>query len=314
MLYKTLAALLLSASFANSEALPFAPGDCQQHALVQDPSGALPEPRAFSLEESGLCAEYAWHGWEQPMYLHLGEGAADYYQLVQQAVALWNNVLAGFNRRNVITIITGRAPRAYSLPDDFWSVPVSASGDLIRDDQSVIYFKGGGDPEDVISFARTRADGLGAMVESDIYINTTHEDLFGQDLAYTHLVLDMTETTGVHAYVNSTYVTILHEIGHALGLNHVPVSGNIMSYKYMPRMVDIWRAPFVGIVLSSGMFLGRLPDTSNFIVQRKADVTPYMVLPEDLELLGQLFTSTVSLGEQDKMALMCIYDFEDWNH
>lgn len=26
------------------------------------------------------------------------------------------------------------------------------------------------------------------------------------------------------------------------------------------------------------------------------------------------FTESVTLGEQDRMALMCIYDFEDWNH
>ena len=30
--------------------------------------------------------------------------------------------------------------------------------------------------------------------------------------------------------------------------------------------------------------------------------------------LRDLYTATVELGEQDKMALMCIYDFKDWNH
>ena len=39
---------------------------------------------------------------------------------------------------------------------------------------------------------------------------------------------------------------MLHEIGHLLGVNHVPVSGNIMSYNYMPRMIEIW-APVMAL-------------------------------------------------------------------
>ena len=117
---------------------------------------------------------------------------------------------------------------------------------------------------------------------------------------------------------------MVHELGHALGLKHVPVAGNIMSYDYMPRMSDLWRTPIALFLLSLSAtqvaFAGEIDYSRNPLVQYKEDVFSRMYFSDDSEelklipLFTQMFTQTVTLGEQDKMALMCVYDFEDWNH
>ena len=127
----------------------------------------------------------------------------------------------------------------------------------MRDGQLVIYFKGG-ETDGRSGYAHTRWIG-GSMVESDIYINTTHEEKYGRNLARTEVILSLGGSFGVYGLVNSTYLTIVHEVGHALGLKHVPVSGNIMSYQYMPGVVDAWKptmslfvATFLGLQQVSG--------------------------------------------------------------
>ena len=311
-------------------ALPAGPGQC---GGVRDFAGArhetkagsptLPQPRRFTVLESGFCSEYSVSGWEQTMYLYLGEGASDYLPLVQSAVDLWNTSLVGFNRTPVIKIVHDLSPRTYGLQSNFWSNDGIQAAQLSGDGQSVIYFRGGGDLERVWSFAYRRWDGSSRMVEADIYINTTHEDEYGPDLVLTELIMNLDGESGVHALVSSTFLTIVHEIGHALGLNHLPVSGNIMSYRYMPRMTDIWRSPIAVLLIS--LFAGQSGSESEGVdyssvplVQRIDNVRPYMALSpdsdSDLVTVASLFTQTVALGEQDKMGLMCIYEFSDWNH
>lgn len=281
------------------------------------------ERREFRIGTSGFCSQYSWVGWEDTMQLYLGEGASEYLSLIQDAVKLWNDALMGFNRQPVISIVEGQLPTNYNLVENFWSQAENVSKELRTDNQSVIYFKGGGNKERLYSFAWPRSNSLGQMVESDIYIDITHEAEHGRNLAYTHKVLEMDETHSAYATVNSTYLKIVHELGHALGVAHVPVSGNVMSYEYMPRMVDIWRAPlalFMSQLIVGLQFTAELSGVPvNYeelpFVHQDGHLARYVVVTTEKTLSEmEVFTSTVALGEQDKMALMCIYDFADWNH
>ena len=102
------------------------------------------------------------------------------------------------------------------------------------------------------------------------------------------------------------------ELGHALGLQHVPVSGNVMSYNYMPAMYDKWLAPAEFLELA--LFMTGEAEALEFLTF--PDILPgVLTLADENELyLRSVYTRSVTRGEQDKMALMCIYDFADWNH
>jgi len=279
------------------------------------------EPRQFSLGGSSFCSEYATSGWEATMHLHLGEGAEEYLPLIEMAVERWNTALMGFAQRPVINIIRNVRPKAFRLDSGFWRNEGRQSASLVDDGQSVIYFKPSQSASSTGGFAHWRWDNLNRLRESDIYINTYLEEKYGPHLIDTQEVLAHDETRSVFAMVNTTYLKILHEVGHALGLEHVPISGNIMSYNPMPSMVSIWNAPLSMLSLSLTM-LGATLGTNleaglDLFLDERSSISPYMYLTSDQEtdlLLAGLYTESVELGEQDRMALMCIYDFTDWNH
>jgi len=263
-----------------------------------------------------VCSEYSISGWEGSLDLYLGEGADDYLALILQAVTTWNQALVGFNQKEVIRV-SYRRPKTYRLSQNFWQSSRSESNSNLGDGQSVIYFKSSGNTNNANSYAHYQwNDYSKRMVEVDIYINTTHEEIYGRNLAKAVQMDRFDENHGVWAFANSTYLTILHELGHALGLKHVPVSGNIMSYNYMPRLADIWRVPLSLFYLQMYILADVDPPAELFpYVARDGEMHPYMVVsdPDMLDFMP-IFTESVALGEQDKMGLMCVYDFEDWNH
>lgn len=256
------------------------------------------------------------------MHLHLGEGAEDYLPLIEMAVDQWNTALEGFAQRPVINVIRNVRPKTFRLEPGFWWNNGAQSSSLVDDGQSVIYFKTSENSNSSRGFAHWRWDSSNRLREADIYINTAQEARYGPHLINTHEVLEHDESRGVFAKVNATYLTILHEIGHAIGLEHLPISGNVMSYNYMPRMMGVWNAPLSMLSVSLtmlGVALGLDLDAGlDLFLDRRDDMSPYMYLDgidDELDvLLTELYTQSVVLGEQDRMALMCIYDFEDWNH
>lgn len=276
----------------------------------------LPQPRYFRIGSSGLCSEYTSYGWEKPMNLHLGEGASEHLPMIRRAVDLWNRALMGFNRDSVIRIETNERPENYTLDNGFWeNGPSSVSRELVDDGQSVIYFKASGPGSRSAGYAHRRWNpSARTMVEADAYINTYWAEEYGVTY-YTQEVYRMDEDMAVFARVDDLFLTILHEIGHMLGLAHVPVSGNIMSYNYMPRMIEIW-APVIALRDRFSPIewedRGMVSDPSDLNAWYSLDLTTER--GRYLKPLIEMYTNTATLGEQDKVALMCVYDFKDWNH
>lgn len=260
-------------------------------------------------QDSRFCSQYTYGGWTDTMELHLGEGAAEYRDLVNQAVDLWNVALSGFNQRPVIEIIEHQAPRTLRLNEGFWSNRTGESEANLADDQSVIYFKPAGEDIGIGGFARLQTQG-GRMVEADVYLNTRTEMQHGS-VALTEPLLE-TSVGIIHALVDPLFVAVVHELGHALGLKHVPVSGNIMSYNYMPAMRDKWLASVE--LLEFALYATERESELEFLVHRSS-LPPLVALSSEKDLyLRRVYTRSVGLGEQDRMALLCIYDFADWNH
>lgn len=256
------------------------------------------------------------------MNLYTGEGVLEHYGSVVKAVNLWNESLEGFTQEPVIRLrsqFQGAVPRNYILDRRFWSNPEHYADRLGRDGQSVIYFKSSGNIEEpTYSFAQWRWGKSNRIVEADIFIDTAPwEHFIGDRLVDTALIEDLDGTYGIYALVDSLYLTILHELGHALGLLHSPISGNIMSYNYMPSVVEEWRKPFHILIMSSALGGYLEPTLGLPFVRRMDGMYPLMALePTDrrLDTWIKIMTESAVLGEQDRTALMCIYEFEDWNH
>lgn len=277
------------------------------------------QDRVAAPSSKDLCSVYTHAGWKDTVRFRLGENASEYKPLVELAIKQWNEALVGFNQKPLIELSPLR-PRNYSLHDDFWyryntDSELDESHDLIDDGQSVIYFKGN-DPDNRYSgFAYSRWDSFRHMKEADVYINLTSSEKYAPFRVKVRALLTHEgETTYVP--VLSIYLTILHEIGHAIGLQHVPVSGNIMSYNYMPHMVEKWKNLSIFEYLSKGDSILRYGLFSYF-TNDDPDYRGnwyYEDPSEEMISAALLFTATAGLGEQDRMSLLCAYDFSDWNH
>ena len=273
-------------------------------------------PRRGVALPGAFCSAYTFAGWEQPMDLYLGEGSYEHLDAVKAAIAIWNSALEGFRGDFVVRLVEDLSPRNSTLEPGFWDNAAAVSESNVADGQSVIYFKPAGqlvtteDFEDVRGFARLRPE-HGRMHEADIYINTRLETEHGSTLAETSLILQ-SQSGLIHALVDPLHLVIAHELGHALGLAHVPISGNIMSYNYMPAMQEKWLAAAEFLEYTFHV----LDQTERLQYLVNSEPLPPMVrLTTEWEFyLRSVYTKSVGIGEQDRMALMCIYDFEDWNH
>ena len=296
---------------------PFPIGECTTVNVEEDPGD--PEGFDFQREEyripgeiivlpGNFCSEYAYFGWEETMQLYLGEGADEYRELIELAVKVWNETVNLPSREPLIEIVE-TWPTNYWLPESFaWSMDHRYEvGRNYRDDgESVIYFA----PfeEEATSWgAAWRRSRSGNMVQTDIYINTEDEESVPEEtLVLTKKLVDVDSSYGAYAIYNKTYEVILHEIGHAVGLRHIPVNGNVMSKDFGAGGIDQWAA-----TVAFDLFNHSSPRRHKF-VYRNSEIYPYMSVDNEYsEMLkkSEFFTNNAKLGEQEKMTLTCIYEY-----
>ena len=267
------------------------------------------ERKELSIRDGSLCTRYAPYGWEETLELQLGEGASAYRELIEKAVELWNEAVTAPGRKPLITISNKRVTN-YRLPSSFWEDTYYHS-DALGDGENVIYFMSSSedDARRGVTYVWWRTENTERLIEADVFINTWPEEEFGRNnLSITRLLTDWDGTNGMYARINGSFQIILHEIGHAIGLAHIPVKGNIMSRDYMPRVVDQWAATATMFKIdNSHLYPGQIP----FLYPHEF-THPYEVIHE----LGRrarkeqkFFTDHARLGEQEKMALTCIYEY-----
>ena len=254
------------------------------------------------------CAAYAFFGWEKTMELYLGEGAEEYRELIERAVEVWNETVSLPSGDPLIKIVNGH-PQNYLLPESFSSPDADTDALTLpnaRDNESVIYFKPYGEGQSSWGFTWYRSS-YSQMAEADVYINTYAEEEHSPNtLILAKRLADVDDSYGAYALYNKTYSVILHELGHAVGVKHIPVSGNIMNRNFGEGGSNQWTA-----AIALDLFSDFSPRRNKFV--RRHDRTyPYMsVSNRSDELLEQVefFTENAKLGEQEKMALTCIYEY-----
>ena len=275
----------------------------------------------FSVPGSGICSEYTFGGWEKPMQLQLGEGADDYLPLIELAVKTWNEaVQPWWDYQGPLIEIDHDRPTNFLLPRDFWENRREGSTwENQSDGENVIYFNPNPNPDPdsrVRGFAtpvHSVYPGTGRLVSADIYINTADEEEWsGYTLARSKKIIDVSDSQGIYVYLNGTYEVILHELGHAIGLEHVPVAGNIMrTGTFVDGVAAQWTEAMSASHIAAAAGFGQVSEFEIKFVEPHSRFLPYVALSNKrsarLIELTEFYTKLAKLGVQETMLLSCIY-------
>ena len=263
------------------------------------------EPREFSVSLSGICSQYTIKaGWEEPLVFYLGEGAGEFATQINIAAGVWTEA-TGF--------LVGVSVDPFTKPVNFTAPPTPwISSPMVEqnasDGQSVIYIDTSGEPGLAHGFAQVRSSRIQDRIfEADLYITAPGASL-ETPVAIPSYAGYADSDHGIFAIVDDLYSVILHEMGHAMGLNHVPTSGNLMSL--LPHTAGDWNKFYNRL-----WYLERMRDETDPsalpIVFRAEDMWGRSFIPVDTEKL-RLAWSTFSFelrpGPQDLAALMCVYE------
>ena len=251
-----------------------------------------------------FCNEVTiWNSaWHQPMNLYVsGNATTKQYDMTARAAQRWNSLFV----RDVINF-RGRSYRHYpstrTLQNHISQNTTSNGAHVLanNDGWSMMYFL---PPRSVIPFG-TDAGWAGMASFSTRGYNYDPEDD-----AYDSLQIEEADMfigpvfSSLPPY--KQIALIMHEIGHALGLAHISISGNIMSYDDNATVINILRPIFMMIALDDVS----IPYTASIDSISNNDI--FRIINSDPEFTMFAYDSIVP-QEQDKTALMCLYDFDTW--
>ncbi len=250
------------------------------------------------------CSEFAYGGWQKTLRLQLGEGADEYRNLIERAVEVWNEAVPLGDDMPLIEIFSAR-PVNFAAPANFWGQELA--GNTYRGDgESVVYFtpEGGGREMAFGGIAYLDREGI-EMIEADVYINTYWEEQYSDStLVLTKKLVDVDSSYGAYALYNRTYDVILHELGHVVGLRHIPINGNVMSVDFGGGGIDQWAA-----AIALELFNSFSPRTNRFVRSHSGTFPTMAIRSRGALAIAEFFTDNAKLGEQEKTALSCVYSY-----
>ena len=261
---------------------------------------AIPFPFSF-------CDKYTFFrsAWHRPMNLYVSRNATNHQVAVtRRAVQRWNMLF----RRNVISF---RGRHAYKIASRYtWRNHPKKDNDAFgfqanNDGASIIYF--------LPQYAEFNSN-LDAGWDGIATFTTQHYVVYRDPNTGDTLTTRQIREADIYIKGGSfnsaqpfqQIALVMHEIGHALGLAHIPISGNIMSYSEEAAIIQILR-PFV-VTMDE-----YLDDNTNLV--GNIDNIPtreWLNFLNSDEALQRMSYDLMTPQAQDKTALMCLYDFDTW--
>lgn len=308
-----LAAALAAAATAEIRSFETAPLQCRGVQVVSSFEERGLQPRAFGINDRGLCSKYTFGGgWETPLNLYLGEDSSDHLVWISLAAGEWDEAL-GFQPG--INVLPGARPKAFTVSDSAWRPGSQIPGNNVRDGQSVIYIKNGrGGPDDLAhGFCITRRSRSGdRLEEADIYIKAP--GITGsRRMAIPQYAAFVDADHSVFSVVDDLYATILHEMGHAVGLKHIRSPGNLMSL--LPSLAGSWDPVALRLHAETYMRISANARADPSLIPHvfrndSMRVTRVPVTDAKTRNSSSVFSFALSPGPQDRTALMCIYEVD----
>ena len=74
------------------------------------------------MNSSNFCSEYIFAGWDAPMKLYLGEGAAEYIDFIEAAAELWNAALRS-SGQEMIEVVKDVRPVNWAIDETLVAIP-----------------------------------------------------------------------------------------------------------------------------------------------------------------------------------------------